>query len=233
MEKSGTLKGIRVVGALRQTENLKRYAGSDKDEILGRLGVKHKKRQKVILFCASYYFSRDYKRIEAFLDWISRSKDLFCIVKLHPATPLPAVSALVQAYKENARIIQFFNYYDLLRISDIVVTHLRSTTSVDAFICSKNVIIWQFRDEAEDNEHFIEIWDPKNPPYIEVFSQEQCEKTIRFILKNSDVRDYLLECCEEVKRKLGVDGLAANRVVSFIEDIIGDGTSPFEPPHAV
>ncbi len=233
MEKSKTLRDIRVVGAIRQTENLKNYDSTDKEEILGRLGIKPENEQKVILFCASYYFSQDYSRIVGFLEWISKNKDLFCIVKLHPATPLPDISVLNQRYRENARVIQFFNYYDLLKVSDIVITLLRSTTSIDAFICDKKVIIWQFHDETGDNEHFIEIWDTDNPPYIEVFDQKQCQKTIRFILKNKDVREYLSSCCEVVRRKLGIDGLAAKRVVSYIEDVIDDKALSFEPSHAV
>lgn len=164
-----------------------------------------------INFPKNYYMTI----LQKFLLELKDSSDISIILKLHP------FDHCQEKYKEianklkarNFHMVQNVNIFDLLALTDILVT-VSSTVALEAMMLKKSVVIVNFSKNLELNNVYYVVKDA----VIVLERQEQIMPTVQNILNDSLLQKRLNQKAEEV---LGYylykrDGQASQRTVDLI-----------------
>ncbi len=151
-------------------------------------------------------------------DVLEHLLDFALIIKVHPAENVAFYNKLLNDFKEQdrVRVLKSVDIHELLLASDIVLT-LKSTTGFEAMMLEKPVVIINLKEG-----HTTFPYTPHEAT-LHVHDLESLTQALKKLAYDQQMRKRLVNASKEVVYGLAYkqDGLATNRVIQLIKEIIG------------
>ncbi|MFC1992246.1 CDP-glycerol glycerophosphotransferase family protein [Chloroflexota bacterium] len=172
----------------------------------------------------SYTAEENKRNITAVYDAIKPFRNVQLVVKLHPGEGQRAA-----LYREDKTlkptILGGFGAitFELLYISDIVITHY-CTTAIEALMLNKPVIVIDFSGTP------ISVPYTESGAAIGVYEENVLASTLKEILYNEEARQRLAEAREKFisENNYKPDGLASQRVANLIKQVVAESNKTLE-----
>lgn len=121
-------------------KNIKKRIDKIKEEdIIKKLNLS--KNKKIITFACKDPVKKDYFRIKALNNLINNDKNISTIIKLHPSDKSISISKLEKIFP-NFTFVQDITFYELAKISDLVISNSSCRTSIDTIMFNIPLILW-------------------------------------------------------------------------------------------
>jgi len=168
--------------------------------------------KKIVLYTSDHDCDMEMKEL---ID-VFKQTDFYLILKLHPDQKEPEFANIFKK-RENVLLIKNFDIYNLIVVSDIVITAL-STTGLEGMIMGKPLIMLNLINKSDLAGY------TKLGAAVGVYKKEDILPAVKKILEN---KEFLSDLKKKMKEHVRYhcykqDGKASERVAKLIESMINN-----------
>jgi hypothetical protein len=202
---------VAVTGHWRYDDVVAIASGVNIEETKRRVGVSAEK--LTVLVTSNGVNTIDY--LQECLTCLAGRPDCQPIVRLHPSDDVPAVQDALQSLGYPSSVLVGGNLMESLAIAKLVISQ-KSTVATEALLLDKPLIVVDFQD--------LPGWEvfADSGICLYVGGPEELQPAINLGLDDPSIWSQLKEAREEFLRQyfFKIDGQAAQRVVSVVDDLV-------------